>query len=234
SGVTQDVPRAMALYEQAARAGHLPAAESLAMNYLSGERVPYDEAKAMSWLRFGMPTPSAMPVAATAATHARNRPLAWGDISPAVARAGGLAEQSGYYVLDAQQLAQRAGGPEQLLALSREQINSNLKWFDHMAPIAVRPTTPLQPQVQALYQQAYETHEVERAIRHALECRLGLTPSPPQRPARLDELKRDANAQAARQREREASAAAGSGFVNFLNALGGALRATAGSGGGGG
>lgn len=162
-------------------------------------------------------------------TMSCDKPIARGSISAEVAKKAGLKPGANGYVLDSKSLAERAGGPIPLLEASRGQLGSNMNWFAAMAPIVADPDTPRLLEVQALYQQALEMHEIELGVQHAMECMLGLQPSAPQRPETLASLRQARETRIAQEREQQALQAsrdqAASNLADFLGTLGKALGA---------
>lgn len=149
----------------------------------------------------------------------------WKAISPDVARDAGLRNLGGRYVLDADALARRAGGPEALLDASDKQLRTNMKWFDAIEGVYNQRSTPNLPDIEAVYQQALETHEVELGIRRAVQCLLGQSPSPPERPKTLATLQQERQARIARAEAEASRAQAGRDFLNTLSTVGRALGA---------
>src|SRR5690606_2630459 len=150
-------------------------------------------------------------------------PVQWEGISPATAQQAGLQQAGGRYVVDAEALARRAGGARALLDASDQQIRENMAWFHAVEGLLERDDTPSLPDLEAVYRQAIETHEVELAMRHAMQCTLGLPPSPTERPKTLAVLQQERKARIAQARAQAERARAGQGFLEALSAVGRAL-----------
>jgi hypothetical protein len=76
-----------------------------------------------------------------------------------------------------------------------------------------------------VYRQALETHEVELAMRHAMQCALGLQPSPAERPKTLATLQQERQSRIAEARAQTERAQARQGLFQALGAVGQALGA---------
>lgn len=199
---------------------------------------------------------AALTIAMSGFSPAQAQPLAsvdscgkriFSDISPDTAkRAGMVATSDGLYELNMDKLAATAGGPVHLLRLSRQQHASNLHWLSAMERLVADPDTPVLPEVQAVYQQGWETNVVEMSIIHAMECQLGLPlsdltlPKSPattlaEREARIAQARADEQARVEADARRQANQAginkALSGLANVLGAAASALGSSSSSGG---
>lgn len=165
----------------------------------------------------------ASPVALAQTAQGCDVPVQWEGISPATAQQAGLQQAGGRYVVDAEALARRAGGARALLDASDQQIRENMAWFHAVEGLLERDDTPNLPDLEAVYRQALETHEVELAMRHAMQCTLGLQPSPAERPKTLATLQQERQARIAQARAQAERAQTGQGFLEALSTIGRAL-----------
>lgn len=150
-------------------------------------------------------------------------------ISSATAADYGMRRTPGGYTLNIDALESGNGGAGRLLAQVDEQLSANMKWFHAMETIVADPATPMLADVQLLYEQGRETHEVLLAIARSLRCQLGVADTPQQRPQTVASLQASreariaqANAEQAAQARSEASKQS---FWNTVGTLGNVLGA---------
>src|SRR5690606_13793053 len=167
----------------------------------------------------------ASPVVLAQTAQGCDVPVQWEGISPATAQQAGLQQAGGRYVVDAEALARRAGGASALLDASDQQIRENMAWFHAVEGLLEQDDTPSLPDLEAVYRQALETHEVELAMRHAMQCALGLQPSPAERPKTLATLQQERQSRIAEARAQTERAQARQGLFQALGAVGQALGA---------
>ncbi|MEI2417894.1 hypothetical protein V8Z80_17080 [Orrella sp. JC864] len=142
-------------------------------------------------------------------------------ISGATAAEYGMRRTAGGYAFDVAALAQRSGGAGVLLAQTNEQLAANMKWFQAMESIVADPDTPMLANIQLLYEQGREAHEVQLALARSLQCQLGIASGPQRRPQTVASLQASHDARVAQARAAQVSQARSeSASQGFWNALG--------------